>query len=131
MTNINIKKEIERIQNLPQIKAQRKATPEDAKKAFQFLKAIDGANYYTRRIKQEASKLDAQTVTNYDGHKIVTIGKAKIKFQVSRAGVKIRCNRVASEILKDIFTIEYHPNWNMQFAILDATPEAVLAQFNQ
>lgn len=40
MTNATIKKEIERIQNLPQIKAQRKATKKDEERAFEILRAM-------------------------------------------------------------------------------------------
>lgn len=62
MTNtINITKEIERIQNLPQVRAQRKATPEDMLKAIEYLRklkvSVEGATKKATQIKLSGKRV--------------------------------------------------------------------------
>ena len=62
MTNtINITKEINRIQNLPQMRAQRKATPEDMLRAIKVLRALkkatEGNTKKATQIKLEGKRV--------------------------------------------------------------------------
>ena len=68
-----------------------------------------------------------KTEMNSDGHFIAKKDGYLVKFQISRKGIKIRCNaKMAKAIEEDYeYKVILHDNWNVKYELLCTVGEAV------
>lgn len=107
-----------------QNKAEQKQTD---KKQDREAKQKQTAEQKQKQIDSITNNIDV--TINADKHYIAKANKYLVKFQVSAKEVKIRCNKAYAEATA--YTTELHDNWNVKYAITDATVEQIIAEFKK